>query len=85
MEHDFDTDNLLQSIGVIEPGDLVIYHGSIPDLHGLWLAVPCLCPICLHLDDLGIADVRYALVDPWQELSGPHHVRAQSVTRSTAS
>lgn len=85
MERHFDSDSLLQSIGLIEPGDLVTYHGSIPELHGLWLAIPCLCRLCTHADEMGLPIHRYHLIDPWEERSGPHHVRPESVTRSTAS
>jgi hypothetical protein len=79
------SDTLFRSLDLIEPGDLVIYHGSITDLHGLWLALPCPCGICRAMDRMGLADVRFALVDPWGELSGPHHARRQSITRSAAS
>lgn len=78
------SDTLIRALDLIGPGDLVIYHGSIEELHGLWLAVPCPCQICTALDALGIADVRFALADPWGERPGPHHVRRQSVTRSVA-
>jgi hypothetical protein len=73
-----------RTIELIEPGDLVLYHGSIPSHHGLWLAIPCPCRVCRRLDEIGFPDVRYALVDPWRELSGPHHVRPESITRSVA-
>lgn len=75
---------LFRSLELIEPGDLVIYHGSIRRLHGLFLAVPCGCGICRQLDAFGFSEVRYALVDPWLELPGPHHVRPASITRSAA-
>lgn len=78
------SDALFRAIDLIEPGDLVIYHGSIRSLHGLWLALPCECRICQRLDALGFADLRFALVDPWGELSGPHHARPESLTRSAA-
>ena len=77
-------DTLFASLDLIEPGDLVLYHGSIPDLHGLWLAVPCPCGICRAMDRAGLTDVRFALVDPWGERSGPVHARRQSITRSAA-
>jgi hypothetical protein len=73
-----------RTIELIEPGDLVLYHGSIGSHHGLWLAIPCPCRVCHRLDEIGFPDVRYALVDPWGELSGPHHVRPESITRSAA-
>ncbi|WP_416976680.1 hypothetical protein [Streptomyces sp. T028] len=78
------SDTLLRALDLIEPGDLVIYHGTIRSLHGLWLAVPCPCQICKAIDAFGIADVRFALVDPWAERSGPLHARRQSITRSAA-
>ncbi|HET6636807.1 MAG TPA: hypothetical protein VFH77_17450 [Streptomyces sp.] len=77
-------DTLFGSLDLIEPGDLVIYHGSIEDRHGLWLAIPCPCEICLAADLLGIADCRFALIDAWGEQSGPHHARRESITRSAA-
>ncbi|WP_137991238.1 hypothetical protein [Streptomyces vilmorinianum] len=79
------SDALLSSLALIEPGDLVMYHGSIETHHGLWIAVPCACGICEQLDAFGLADIRFALVDPWGERSGPHHVRRESITRSAAS
>lgn len=78
------SDTLFRELDMIEPGDLVVYHGSISGLHGLWLAIPCLCPTCLRLDALGVSDLRFDLIDPWGELSGPYHVRRQSITRSSA-
>ncbi|MFF3848014.1 hypothetical protein [Streptomyces sp. NPDC002328] len=78
------SDTLFRSIDLIAPGDLVVYHGSIADAHGLWLAIPCPCLICMALDDAGIPDVRFALIDPWGEISGLIHARRQSITRSAA-
>ncbi|WND33990.1 hypothetical protein RI578_06640 [Streptomyces sp. BB1-1-1] len=78
-------DTLFRSLDLIEPGDLVIYHGTLTDCHGLWLAVPCPCDLCRAMDRMGFADVRFALVDPWGELSGPVHARRASITRSAAS
>lgn len=78
------SDTLIRALDLIEPGDLVIYHGSIESHHGLWLAVPCGCGICVRLDAFGIPEVRFALVDPWGERSGPHHARRESITRSAA-
>ncbi|CBG73101.1 hypothetical protein SCAB_60821 [Streptomyces scabiei 87.22] len=78
------SDTLIRALDLIEPGDLVIYHGSLTHLHGLWLAVPCNCGICHRLDLLGFAEIRFALVDPWGERSGPHHARRESITRSAA-
>ncbi|MEV6791282.1 hypothetical protein AB0M87_04615 [Streptomyces sp. NPDC051320] len=85
MKDQFGTDSLFRSIDLIEPGDLVVYHGTLTDLHGLWLALPCECAVCFRLDALGIADIRFHLVDPWGELSGPMHARRESITRSIAS
>jgi len=28
--------------------------------------------------------VRFALIDPWRERSGPYHARRESITRSAA-
>ncbi|MFF2094818.1 hypothetical protein [Streptomyces sp. NPDC058202] len=78
------SDTLIRSLDLIEPGDLVIYHGSIPSAHGLWLAVPCGCGTCQRFDRFGLSDVRFALADPWGERSGPEHVRRESLTRSIA-
>ncbi|MHC3474665.1 hypothetical protein ACYF6T_39050 [Streptomyces sp. 7R007] len=78
------SDTLFRSLELIEPGDLVLYHGSITNLHGLWLAVPCPCRLCYAMDALGIPDIRFALIDPWREQPGPVHVRRQSITRSVA-
>ncbi|MFF9310128.1 hypothetical protein ACF1BS_04375 [Streptomyces sp. NPDC014748] len=75
---------LFRSLELIEPGDLVLYHGSIDTSHGLWLAVPCPCRICRAVDAFGLADVRFALIDPWGERPGPFHARRESITRSAA-
>ncbi|KOG53141.1 hypothetical protein ADK76_28930 [Streptomyces griseoflavus] len=75
---------LFRSADLIEPGDLVLYHGSIRTHHGLWLALPCRCGNCAAFDELGFSVTRFALADPWGELSGPHHVRRTSLTRSAA-
>ncbi|MCQ9178563.1 hypothetical protein KMT30_05870 [Streptomyces sp. IBSBF 2953] len=76
------SDTLIRALDLIEPGDLVIYHGSIEDCHGLWLALPCPCRICMAADAFGIPEVRFALIDPWGERSGPFHARRCSITRS---
>ncbi|MFJ5142660.1 hypothetical protein [Streptomyces sp. NPDC088707] len=81
------SDTLFRTLGLIEPGDLVIYHGSIPSRHGLHLARPCGCVDCGRADYLGSTDVRYQLSDPFAE--DPEAltlrcVRGQSITRSTA-
>lgn len=78
------SDSLFRSADVIESGDLVQYHGSITELRGLWLALPCRCRNCVAFDVIGLPDVRFALADPWGELAGPHHVRRESLTRSAA-
>jgi hypothetical protein len=75
---------LIRSLDLIAPGDLVVYHGSIQNLHGLWLAIPCPCHLCKAFDGLGLVDVRFALADPWGDLPGPFHVRRNSITRSAA-
>ncbi|MCX3059582.1 hypothetical protein [Streptomyces beihaiensis] len=78
------SDTLIRALDLIEPGDLVVYHGSIESCHGLWLAVPCPCEVCRAMDAFGVPDPRLLLIDPWGELPGPHHVRRQSITRSAA-
>ena len=78
-------DTLFRSLDLIEPGDLVIYHGTITERHGLWLAIPCPCNLCNAMDAMGLTDLRFALIDPWGELSGPLHARRESITRSVAS
>ncbi|MFD4343436.1 hypothetical protein ACFWQ6_00900 [Streptomyces coelicoflavus] len=77
-------DTLFRSLDLIEPGDLVIYHGTLTDCHGLWLAVPCPCNLCHAMDRMGFTDLRFALIDPWGERSGPVHARRTSITRSVA-
>jgi len=79
------TDTLFRDADLIELGDLVVYHGSLTDLHGLWLAFPCQCGNCKLLDKLGLPSVRFMLADPWGEEPGPQCVRRKSVTRSKAS
>ncbi|MFJ4879891.1 hypothetical protein ACIP93_32455 [Streptomyces sp. NPDC088745] len=81
------SDTLLRALDLIEPGDLVLYHGSIPSLHGLYLARPCECFDCGLADRLGSTDTRYQLSDPFAEdPDAPtlRRVRRESITRSTA-
>jgi len=78
------SDTLIRQLDLIEPGDLVVYTGSISELHGLWLALPCGCALCERIDRFGLPESRFALADPWGELPGPFHVRRQSITRSAA-
>jgi hypothetical protein len=80
------TDTIFKALDLVEPGDLVIYHGSITTYHGLWIAVPCSCARCQASDHLGLGDSpRYDLIDPWEpERLSPYHVRRMSITRSTA-
>ncbi|MFE4206146.1 hypothetical protein OG590_40450 (plasmid) [Streptomyces goshikiensis] len=81
------SDTLFRTLGLIEPGDLVLYHGSIPEHHGLYLARPCDCFYCGRADHLGSDDTRYRLTDPFAEdpdACTVHHVRRKSITRSTA-
>ncbi|MEV6654780.1 hypothetical protein [Streptomyces sp. NPDC051219] len=81
------SDTLLRDLDLIEPGDLVIYHGSITDRHGLYVAKPCDCFYCVRADYLGSDDVRYRLTDPYSDDPNAltlRCVRRQSVTRSTA-
>ncbi|MDG4535298.1 hypothetical protein [Streptomyces sp. AV19] len=73
-----------RSLDLIEPGDLVHYHGSIKTAHGFYLAVPCPCSVCRLRHDLSPTDTRYLLTDPWGDLPGPQCVRRASITRSTA-
>ncbi|MFJ8348949.1 hypothetical protein ACIQ9J_21825 [Streptomyces sp. NPDC094153] len=77
-------DALFNYLNLIGPGDLVLYHGTLTDAHGLWLAMPCPCNICHAMDALGLPDVRFALIDPWGEQPGPFHARRASITRSAA-
>lgn len=77
---------LFRSADLIENGDLVLYHGSKTDRHGLYIALPCPCRYCMLADARGVPDARYALLDPWgEDPRGLHHVRRQSMTRSAAS
>ncbi|MFD7980266.1 hypothetical protein [Streptomyces sp. NPDC059071] len=81
------SDTLLRALDLIQPGDLVQYHGSLAEKHGLYIAVPCACPPCAVEDRLGGADVRYRLTDPFADDPDEpvvYNVRRKSITRSTA-
>lgn len=81
------SDTLLRALDLIEPGDLVQYHGSITEKHGLYIAVPCTCPPCTFEDRLGRTDVRYRLTDPFADDPDEtviYNVRRASITRSIA-
>ncbi|KAB7850159.1 hypothetical protein [Streptomyces mobaraensis] len=72
---------LIRSLDIVEPGDLVIYHGSIPARHGFHIATPCVCPHCLLAGEYGSEDLRYHLIDPWDETARPLRcVRPESIT-----
>ncbi|MFF7022999.1 hypothetical protein ACFY97_18600 [Streptomyces klenkii] len=77
-------DTLFRSLDLIEPGDLVRYHGSLTDAHGLYLAQPCPCAVCRLRLRITPTDTRYVLLDPWDEMPGPQCVRRASITRSDA-
>ncbi|MET9436946.1 hypothetical protein [Streptomyces sp. NPDC006551] len=81
------SDTLLRALDLIQPGDLVQYHGSKTKHHGLLLAEPCDCPHCRYADLQGSNDSRYRLYDPFSDLPGLcvlRCVRRLSITRSTA-
>lgn len=81
------SDTLFRALDLIEPDDLVIYHGSMTDRHGLYLARPCDCRRCVRHDHRGNDDVRYRLIDPFEEDPDAPTLqcaRRQSITRSTA-
>lgn len=80
-------DALLLSLDLIQPGDLVQYHGSQTAYHGLYLAEPCPCRACRVHDQYGTSDPRYRLTDPYA--ADPSKgvlfcARRESITRSTA-
>ncbi|MER5909551.1 hypothetical protein ABT124_03345 [Streptomyces sp. NPDC001982] len=83
-------DTLLRSLDLIEPGDLVVYHGSIEQAHGLYIAQPCDCYWCRVADKRAAKggpdsrDPRYRLTDPWGTARTLHCARRQSITRSAA-
>ncbi|MEU1673392.1 hypothetical protein ABZ752_15345 [Streptomyces roseifaciens] len=77
------SDSLFRGLDLIEPGDLVRYHGSLADAHGLYLAHWCPCADCNLRFRVG-SDTRYMLIDPWGEAPGPQCVRRASITRSAA-
>ncbi|MGW0582399.1 hypothetical protein ACWD25_42200 [Streptomyces sp. NPDC002920] len=84
------SDTLIRALDLIQPGDLVIYHGSIGHLHGLYLAQPCDCFWCVVGDRRaakgrpGSADPRYRLIDPWDPARTLRCARRESITRSAA-
>ncbi|MFB7341133.1 hypothetical protein ACFCZ6_13840 [Streptomyces hydrogenans] len=81
------SDTLFRTLGLIEPGDLVVYHGSIPSHHGIYIAEPCSCIDCVQANSLGTTDVRYLLTDPFDGEQDPttlRCVRRRSITRSDA-
>lgn len=84
------SDTLIRSLDLIEPDDLVLYHGSIKNMHGLYLARPCDCFWCAVGDQRaakgrsGSADPRYRLIDPWQTDRTLRCARRESITRSAA-
>ncbi|MFJ2004774.1 hypothetical protein [Streptomyces chartreusis] len=85
------SDTLLRSLELIEPGDLVLYHGTVANHHGLYIAVPCNCRACVLADVRAIrrgpdsANPRYRLIDPWNPDFTLRCARRESITRSAAS
>ncbi|MFD9047758.1 hypothetical protein [Streptomyces zaomyceticus] len=81
------SDTLFRTLDLIEPGDLVLYHGSLRDRHGLYIAEPCFCVSCAREGALGSTDVRYRLTDPFAvdpEAPPLRCARRESITRSVA-
>lgn len=84
------SDTLLRALDLIEPGDLVVYHGSITQAQGLYIARPCDCFWCRVADQQAArrgadsADPRYRLIDPWNPDFTLRCARRQSITRSAA-
>ncbi|WP_372411272.1 hypothetical protein [Streptomyces luteireticuli] len=76
-------DTLFRTLDLIEPGDLVRYHGSLTNAHGLYLAQPCPCEVCSLRLRITATDARYVLLDPWGEVASQQCVRRQSITHST--
>ncbi|MFE1230286.1 hypothetical protein [Streptomyces sp. NPDC058745] len=80
-------DTLLRSLGLIQPGGLIHYHGSQTVMDGLYLAAPCSCREYHIHDQYGINDLRYQLTDPYAADPSKGvlvNVRRESITRSTA-
>jgi hypothetical protein len=83
-------DTLFASLDLIEPGDLVLYHGSLTDQHGLYIAQPCDCYWCRVGDKRAVKgspetrDPRYRLINPWRPELTLRCARRESITRSTA-
>lgn len=59
-----------------EPGQLVRYHGSLTNLHGVYRAYPC---PCLNCGNLGDGAVRFQLLDEHGNVIASC-VRARSIT-----
>lgn len=84
------SDTLLRALDLIEPGDLVIYHGTVTEAHGLYIAKPCDCRACVLADiraarhGADSADPRYRLIDPWDPARTLRCARRESITRSAA-
>ncbi|WP_426568126.1 hypothetical protein [Streptomyces canus] len=84
------SDTLLRALDLIEPGDLVIYHGTVTTHHGLYIATPCDCRACVLADmraarrGADSADPRYRLIDPWNLTFTLRCARRESITRSAA-
>lgn len=78
------TDVLFASLDLIEPGDLVLYHGSKTGEHGLFIAAPCECRYCYAGDRSGSTDTRYRLESISTVGRNLVHARRQSITAARA-
>ena len=78
------TDLLFASLDLIEPGELVLYHGSKTGEHGLFLATPCECRHCFAGDQSGDTDTRYRLQSISTVGRDLVHARRDSVTAARA-
>lgn len=72
------SNDLIAALDLIGPGDLVIYHGSLVEAHGLYFAQPCACIHCVRGDRLGKSDTRY-LLTAVADGARLHHARRQSI------
>lgn len=72
------SDSLIAALDLVLPGDLVTYHGSVTDAHGLYFAQPCDCSHCARGDRKGTARPRY-LLTAVEDGAQVQHVRRLSI------
>ena len=71
---------LLERTGLVMPGAVVDYHGSMTAHRGIYVAQPCACRYCQAGDVQGLDECRYHLTCIGRPGRNLQHARRESIT-----